>query len=45
MFCNVCMNATALLEISAMYLVYMVSGRDEATLESNVNVFRGRNQF
>ena len=39
------MNAAAMLEISAMYLVYMASGRDEATLGSRVNVFGGRNQF
>ena len=44
-FSNVCLNATALLKISAMYLICMVSGRDEATLESSVNVFGGRNQF
>ena len=44
-FSNGCMNAAAMLEISAMYLVYMASGRDEATLGSRVNVFGGRNQF
>ena len=41
-FSNVCMNTTAMLEISAMYLVYMTSRQDEATLGSSVNVFRGR---
>jgi len=44
-FSTVCMNAAAMLEISAMYLIYMASGRDEATLGSSVNVFGGRNQF
>ena len=34
-----------MLEISAMYLIYMVRGWDEATLGSSVNVFGGRNQF
>ena len=33
-FSNGCLNAAALLEISAMYLIYMASGRDEATLGS-----------
>ena len=28
-----------------MYLIYMASGRDEATLGSCVDVFGGRNQF
>ena len=44
-FSNGCLNAAALLEISAMYLIYMASGRDEATLGSSVDVFGGRNQF
>ena len=32
------MNAAAMLEISAIYLVYIASERDEATLGSIVNI-------
>ena len=42
-FSNVCINTATLLEISAIYLVYMASRRDEATLRPSVNVFGGRN--
>ena len=44
-FSKVCIDVAAMLEIGAMYLVYMASGRNAAFINCKVDVFGSENQF